>query len=195
MEIPELWHILENDPTRLHWRMHGIGFIKAYVNEEKTLRVNVYNKRFITPNITIHHDHPWHLVSRILSGELTNVRYEREELSGGFVTPNQFYEGTISCANFNGIEGAQHIVYLDERSREVYPAGAAYVQSAAEIHMTEARDGTVTLMERVPCHGSNGTARVYWPVGTDYVNADIHELSEGEIIHAVSVAIKEHWRG
>jgi hypothetical protein len=186
MEIPELWRILESDPLSLRWRRHGIGFIKAYLDEEKTLRVNVYNKRFLTPNITIHHTHPWHLVSRILSGELENTRYERTAYG-----MDRYLEGVIHCANYNGIEGTPRLVKLGVVSVEKLPAGAAYVQSAKEIHKTEAKDGTVTLMERVPYYGGRGTARVYWPEGTEYVNADISELSEGEVIHAVSVAVRE----
>lgn len=185
MQIERLWDILADDPLSLRWRMHGIGFIKAYVDEERTQRVNIYNKRFLTPNITIHHDHPWHLMSRILAGELTNTRYARTAYGNDF-----FWEGVINCANYKGVEGHPRLVKLWEVYTEKLPAGTAYVQSAREIHATEAIDGTVTLMDRIPYHGGDGTARVFWPRDGEYVNADIHELSEGEIIHAVSVALR-----
>lgn len=174
----DLLERIKNDPLSFNWRRHGIGFIKANLGGNQ--RVHVYNKIFLTPNITIHHDHPWHLASCILKGRLFNTRYVRDEEAF-----DRFNEGVINCCDFKGIEGVPTIVGLRTLSEEQYLPGSAYTQADVEIHSTRADDGTVTLVEKIPSDHANGTARVFWPVGSEYVNADITDLSEEEILTAI----------
>lgn len=192
MEPKELIQVLRNDPLSFHWRGHGIGFIKAYTNPDKTERINIYDKRFIVPNITLHHDHPWHLTSRILAGELTNTRYQR--LSTAHIehdsTYETFHEGVINCANFRGIEAAPRMATLVAQKPEIYRPNDTYMQFADEIHATEAIDGTVTLLRRMTPLNGNGTARVFWPLGTEYVDATIHELSTDDVHAAINKALE-----
>jgi hypothetical protein len=177
----ELLTKLKNDPLSFKWRRHGIGFIKAYLNEERTKRVHVFHKRFLTPGITIHHTHPWHLFSEVLKGNLVNTRFRKQGISSC-----RFMEGVISCCDFKGVEGEPVEVGLLSDAPEIYTdTNGYYFQWSDEIHMTEATDGTVTVVTLVPAK-EEGKARVYWPVGSEYVNADISELSEEDILEAVN---------
>lgn len=169
------------DPLTLKWRTHGVGFIKAYLSEN--LRLHIFHKMFLTPGITMHHTHPWNFQSEVLIGELTNLRLEK--IDG---KPN-FNEGTIDCSNFCGIEGEPQPVHLFPAVWETFVPGQIYRQRAYEIHANEAQDGTVTLMER---SAERGTAKVYWPIGTEYIDADIGTPTDAQILQAVETA--NDWR-
>lgn len=191
--VQRVLRILIDEPLSLDWRVHGIGFIKAYVTPDKSTRLNIYNKKFITPGITIHHDHPWHLTSRILAGELTNTRFKRMKTTLDIEASDEyeiFNEGVINCANFRGVEDRPRLAYLASCKPEVYGPGKTYMQFADEIHKTEAVDGTVTLMRRTTALNGNGTARVFWPIGTQYVNADIPDFKKEDAEEAIAKAVE-----
>jgi hypothetical protein len=192
LTLQEVLIRLRDDPLSFQWRRHGIGFIKAYLDEERNHRLNIYHEAFLTPNITIHHDHPWHFISRIICGELVNTKYGKT----GF--GKAYHEGTIYC-NSPGEHRVTNdcpIVVLNATTIDYYNAGDSYAQFAEEIHTTEAKNGTMTLLTRAPLFGGDGTARVYWPIETDYVDADLSDLSSLVIIDAVEEMIenaREHY--
>lgn len=154
-------------PGYYEWKAHGIGFVKAYLDREKTVRLNIWHSGFIVPEITAMHTHPWGLRSQIVAGKLTNYRWDRttSDLGQGFM------EGRINCERFCGIEGQPRRVYLARGDAEVYTPGMTYRQEPHEIHHTEFEDGTITVMTRVPAPETEGTASVFWPQGSDYVDA------------------------
>lgn len=175
-------------PFKLQWRAHGIGFIKAYLDDAKTRRINVYHKMFLTPNISLHHDHPWELRSTIYAGELTNVRYDY--VSPGDENTGELYTmGTLCCHPFDGIGQVVHDVVLRARGEEVYAPYSRYRQLPNEVHATTAIDGTVTVLERGPPSADN-TARIFWPEGTEWVDAT-RELGPGEIVSAAEAAMRQ----
>jgi hypothetical protein len=186
--------VLTTQRGKLKWRAHGIGFIKAYLDEERTQRINIYHDIFKVPNISLHHDHPWELRSTIVAGQLTNTRYEIVERG------SELYRcGIINCANFRGLEGEVGTVALRARGEEVYGPGSRYRQLPDEIHATTAVNGTVTIMERTD-FTPEGTARIFWPDGSEWVDAtralDAGEVaargeSSGEVAHAVRAALIE----
>lgn len=185
MDEKSMIAVLEQ-PGLLEWRAHGIGFIKAYLDEARTLRMNIYNKMFVTPGVTLHHDHPWHLFSTVWAGVLTNIRYER--VTPGALGAELFNEGVINCGDFKGLEAPPTVTALAARLPETYVAGQAYEQRSEEIHATTAIDGTVTVLKRGPV--TDGTARVFWTEGTEWIDAN-HVLKEGEVEQAVAVALRQ----
>lgn len=196
MNRQELIALLRN-PFELDWRAHGIGFIKAYLDAEKTQRINIYHKMFMVPNISVHHDHPWMLRSEILAGELTNKRYDRSYPADEGATC--FMEGVITCNDFRGLEGTPKKVWLHGMRPEVYVAGSRYSQLPEEIHETSAIDGTVTLMTRSN-FTADGTARIFWPANSEWVDAsrglDAGEVGArgerpGEIVQAANAALRQ----
>lgn len=174
-------------PLLLDWRAHGIGFIKAYVDPAKTQRVNIYHQMFVVPGISLHHDHPWKLESHIAAGELTNRRYVRSDPEDEGATC--FMEGQIDCVNFQGMSSWTKKTWLHGMTPEVYTAGMRYEQEPDEIHATTAIDGTVTVMRRSPPVG-DGTARIFWPAGTEWVDAT-RKLRGKEIMEATGLALEK----
>lgn len=173
-------------PMELDWRGHGIGFMKAYLNAERTWRINVYHEMLRVPGISIMHDHPWGLQSHVRAGQLTNMRWHRaNKKSQGAVS---FNEGRINCAKYAGLEGTPQIVSLVKERREIYHASGFYQQNPEEIHETIAINGTVTLLERIPTH-SDGFAHIFWPVGEEYGDAT-RNLSDDEVYAVAASALR-----
>lgn len=181
----ELMDILTN-PFKLYWRAHGIGFMKAYLDDAKRLRINIYHSAFIVPNISLHHDHPWDFCSTIRAGCLTNRMFGRTTMNDGESRP--YMEGVINCADFKGLEGQARSVGLYPLSTHKFGPGVTYSQQAHEIHATTALDGTITILERGD-PSPDGTARIYWPAGTEWVDAS-REITHAEIATACTTAIQ-----
>ncbi len=154
-------------PEYYEWRAHGIGFVKAYLDPEKTVRLNIWHSALITPAITAMHTHPWGLRSQIVAGELRNTRWVRRLEGMG----DPYLEGKINCGQFNGVEGEPTPVWLADQTPEVYTTGMVYRQRPEEIHHTEFEDGTMTVMTRTDAPETEGVASVFWPAGTEYVDA------------------------
>lgn len=171
-------------PLDHEWRAHGIGFMKTYLDPDKSWRLNIYHRMLVNPGISIMHDHPWPLESNIMSGVLYNRRFDREP--NGHGDGEQFHQGIINCAEFNGLEAEPDLVTLYPGPPETYRAGASYSQQPEEIHETVALDGTATVMFRGPV--TDGLARVFWPAGTDWGDAS-RPITTDEILAVANRAL------
>lgn len=162
-----------------HWRAHGIGMLRTYLDEERLFRLNLWHRDMLTPNISTMHTHPWTLHSEVVAGRLTNIRWDRVgELDIGAWA---YVEDRIPCGNVSdpefALKGEARTVYLRPRAPEVILPGKTYSQQPEEIHTTEFVDGTATIMQRDVADGVT-EASVFWPLGDQWgdasrnVNAD-----------------------
>lgn len=158
------------------WTAQGFGFLRLRVNENT--RLHIWNSGLRIPGVSDIHDHAqWSFTSRIMSGQLVNLRFE--ESTGGGIP--RYHRGTIVCGTGGGLP-AQVIAEVDllPSSRpEVYEEGENYFQEASEIHRTFAADGTVTLISQQ--RKETDTARVYWPLGSGWVDAIPRQATLDEI--------------
>lgn len=182
----DLWSFLRH-PLDLDWRAHGIGFIKAYLEPTKTWRLNLYHTTIRNPGISVLHDHPWPLTSYIMAGLLLNRRYDwaGPHTTGGV----PMHEGTINCAQFNGLEGEPRDVRLVGLPVEVYYPGMTYSQQPQEIHETAAHNGTATVI-RMGERRADGIAKVFWPYGSKWGDAS-RGLTREEIKIVAEAAIRQ----
>jgi len=167
---PLVANVLQDEHRK--WTVQGFGFLRTYfgpADAPKRYRLNLWDHRFTVPNVSTIHDHPWSFTSIIVAGKFTNLRYTMRRSVGGLdAKPTHTYT-TIRTGEGGGLEKSpfNHCV-LEPKWREHYGAGDMYTQRADEIHETMFEDGAVTLNERV---GDTEHARVFWPYGTDWVDA------------------------
>ena len=62
---------------------------------------------------------------------------------------------------------------------DAYAEGEDYRQAPAEIHETDAEDGTVTLMHKAPT--GDESARVFWPAGSEWGSAEPRRATADEV--------------
>lgn len=178
--------VLQDD--RREWTAQGFGFLRTYfgpADAPKKFRLNLWNRRFTVPNVSTIHDHPWDLTSLIVAGQLVNMRYCLRDIRSGprpTVGPTHDFT-TIKTGEGGGLEKAPvQYCELDPYPTEVYRPGMSYKQHAEEVHETIFADGTVTLNERI---GDTEHARVFWPYGTDWVDAIPRKATHEEVADTV----------
>lgn len=176
--------VLEN-PHNWDWTVQGFGMLRTYLDSDRKRRLNIWDKRLATPNVSLIHDHPWDFRSFILAGHLMNVRFVDDPLG-------QLFEyAKIQCGPNGGMcpSSAKNTIRLRAYSNEIYRAHETYEQKAEEIHLTDFTDGTVTLNVR-NFRPDTEHARVFWTAGQQWVDAKPRAAADYEVEAVVSNALK-----
>jgi hypothetical protein len=175
------------------WTAQGFGFLRTYfgpADAPKRYRLNLWDHRFTVPNVSTIHDHPWDFSSAIIGGDFFNQRYRMAEFPITAHPPKWDYSfTTIKTGEGGGLEKSPFdACVLMPRALEHYKPGDMYEQEAHEIHETIFADGTVTLNERV---GDTERARVFWPYGTEWVDAMPRMATKTEVADTVLRSLRE----
>lgn len=175
--------ILQN-ADKFEWSLQGMGMLRLYLTP--LVRLHVWDSRYRNDGVSMIHDHlQWSLHSTIIAGELRNRRYTMAN-SG---------EPTHMCGMLKPGYGCYFKdspvpVRLLKAPVEQYRPGQSYRQTPAEIHETDAADGTVTLMRKVAT--DDDSARVFWPVGFEWGSAEPRKATPQEVRDITEYAL-ERW--
>ena len=185
-------HILRAEAHSPHpekWSVQGFGMLRMYIDPEKRYRLNIWDDRLAVPNVSIIHDHPWHFKSWIISGHFRNRRYS---VVSPLTTNSDHYSfATIMTGEGGGpVENPRTLWLGANYGMEHYGPGDTYSQEADEIHASFYRRGTITLNERTPIDRASH-ARVFWPHGTDWVDAMPRAAIVWEIDMVLKTALEE----
>lgn len=189
---PLVRRVLEDPHSE--WTVQGFGFLRTYFgppDAPKKFRLNLWDSDLTIPNVSTIHDHPWDFKSIIIAGSFYNKRYlllSTKEWISGIVEPTHHHV-TIKTGEGGGKRKiTPKICRLKSLPIEHYAPGDTYEQRADEIHETIFEDGTITLNERI---GDTEHARVFWPYGTDWVDAKPRKATQAEVNSAVTYSLKE----
>lgn len=185
-ELKPLQAMLAGLLVRSHqysWTVQGFGMIRTYLDPDKRWRLNIWDDRLGTPDVSVIHDHPWSFTSYVLAGEVKNVRYRVVEGS-----PTHHYQEIVTGEE-GGPKGAIASCCMGFDLPEDYRAGEWYSQKLDEIHHIECVRGTVTLNDRTKPILAH-TARVFWPLGTKWVDAKPRPALQRELDAAVEAAAR-----
>jgi hypothetical protein len=175
-------------PEHSQWTVQGFGFLRTYFgppDEPKRFRLNLWDSKFMVDNVSTIHDHPWHFTSVVVAGALGNQRYVMHDAPRD-ATHDTHHFTTIKTGEGGGMEKSPiSSCVLIPQKVEIYSPGDTYYQTAPDIHETIYKDGTVSLNERVPT-GDGEHARVFWPYGTNWVDAMPRPATDEEVSDAVS---------
>jgi hypothetical protein len=144
-ELVPLVQLILSNALAFEWSLQGMGMLRLHL--PGNYRLHVWDSRYRTPNVSMVHDHlQWGLHSTIVAGRLVNRRYveadDGEPYNFTTLKPGYgcyFKHDPKPCS-------------LKELEPDVYGPGESYSQAPAEIHETDAEDGTVTLMRCLPLH-------------------------------------------
>ena len=166
--------------------------LRCYLDEDKRYRLNIWDPAFAVPYVSIVHDHPWSFTSWIINGVFTNVRYDIDPAplchSPGWGDA-LFDWQVIRTGPGGGPEGGDSgTLHLRARAPERYVTGDTYHQEPSEIHESHFIDGTVTLNDRTRLPDGDH-ARVFWPAGTAWVDAEPRDATPGEVATTVRRAL------
>lgn len=180
--------ILENAQD-FKWTVQGMGFMRLHLAGH--CRLHVWDSRLRVPGVSMIHDHlQWALNSTILSGELVNRIY-REGPDAASGVPYDW--ATIKPGAGCYFKSETQRTYL---SPLLFPErmlpGDIYRQAPDVIHETDAQDGTVTIIRKEPT--PDESARVFWPAGTAWGNAEPRPATPDEV-RLVSERALYRWTG
>lgn len=177
--------ILSN-AAAFEWSLQGMGMLRLHLSND--CRLHVWDSRFRAPGVSMVHDHlQWGLHSTIVAGELRNVRYV--EADDG----EPFMARTLKPGYGYFWKDEAQPVKLRALPIDTYTAGAEYSQLPAEIHETDATDGTVTFMRKTPT--DDESARVFWPAGTEWGSAEPRKATAEEVAEITGYALKRWFGG
>lgn len=165
------------------WTVQGFGMIRTYLDPDKRWRLNIWDDRLGTPDVSTIHDHPWSFTSHVLVGTLLNCRYS---LMNG---PSTHHFQEIVTGEEGGPRGGIQDCCLCVHPGEDYLTGEWYEQKLNEVHETRCVRGTVTLNDRTKPTLAH-TARVFWPVGSEWVDAKPRPATRDEVEAAVEAAAR-----
>lgn len=190
---------------RYEWTLQGFGMLRTYISKE--VRLHVWNSKFMVPNVTTIHDHPWHFESLVIIGSIVNLRYDvvgapfRHPLwASDYVGHDDevrapFIKSKIVC----GAGGNNDAAALLERGERVWLSpqdsmtclpGESYQQRADEIHHTSYVDGTVTLVRREFLPNTEH-AHVFFKESYGWVSAEPRAATADEVTAFVERAMLE----
>lgn len=177
-----------------NWSVQGFGMMRTYFGPPdnlKEFRLNIWDSRLAVPNVSTIHDHPWHFDSIVIAGQFNNQRYDLvADNSVPSFGEREFAYTTIKTGEGGGPEKSPtRYAILTPFMRENYFPGDRYHQDANEIHETLYKDGCVTLNKRTRV-GDGEHARVFWPSGTDWVDAEPRAATPAEIAAITENALK-----
>ena len=166
------------------WTVQGFGMLRTYIDKDKVFRLNVWDQSLKVQGVSTIHDHPWDFMSWIISGVVTNIRYDEGLNAVG--KPHDYM--LIKTGIGGGPRSSAGFVRLMPYETEHYIEGDSYTQVANEIHESQFINGTVTLNRRTK-RGDGEHARVFWPTGEQWIDAMPYEASESVMNRVISHAL------
>jgi hypothetical protein len=145
--------IQHDQPLYGDWSIQGFGLLRLYIR--RIGRLHIWDPALRYPGVTMVHNHSWDLRSTVVSGCLVNRRWTEQPYGERWKRRR-----IVTGYDCRFVDPVDEDVFLIEEPRDVYHAGDVYSQAAKQIHMTDAEDGTITLMERT--EDVNGEADLYW---------------------------------
>jgi hypothetical protein len=192
-------HVLNNCFAH-QWTVQGFGMMRLHL--PGNFRLHLWNSSLRIPGVSDIHDHlQWGLMSTIICGSLVNRIWAENKPSipsadeSSVPIPLYAMRATLKPGVGTYFKDAPVGGTLIGVSETRYFAGDTYAQAPNEIHSTHPEDGTITLMQKFPT--DDESARVYWPMGTDWVSAEPREATRDEIQCVTAVALEQlmrEWR-
>ena len=159
------------------WTIQDVGLLGLRLDEEREYRLHVWApERSVGPPVI--HDHPFDFVSRIVAGELTNVRYVQDATGATYLRdryspPDEVHRTTDTVQ----LVGAS----------ETYRDGDEYAQLAHELHESHQAPGTVTILRRR--FREVGELAVCRPPGVPWVSGLSRPATSDEVRDITSAAL------
>ena len=169
--MKELAQMILMNASAFEWSLQGMGMLRLHMPNDT--RLHVWDSRYRAPGASMIHDHlQWGLHSTIVAGRLTNCRYVEGEGADYMVR-------TLKPGYGYFWKEEAKVTRLFALPPDNYYEGGQYTQRPAEIHETDAMDGTVTFMRKTPT--ADESARVFWPVGTEWGSAEPRRATPEEV--------------
>ena len=164
-------------PTAFPWSLQGFGMFRLYLS--RAVRLHVWSPAHARERVHTIHTHPWHFVSHVVAGRITDRVYDRfVNARGG--AGDDWTEERIVCGQGGGATGERSTCRLGQPVEHTFYAGDTYRRDASDIHESIAVEGTVTIVQRTFLADTEH-ASVFHPVDTEWVSAEPRDARSEEV--------------
>lgn len=171
-------------PFDRNWTLQGFGMLRTYLDEEQVERLHIWDLDAANPDVSTIHDHAWDFTSRIVSGNMGNIRFIR----GAYDGAELFKSAKIRAGEGGGMLSEPELVPICQLKTESYGPEEQYHQLAPELHESLPSAGTVTVIRR-NFHANRDIATVCWRDGA-WVTAEPRPATLQEIEHFIGLALR-----
>lgn len=172
-------------PLRYEWSIQGLGMLRMYLSKE--VRLHIWHLAYRVPGVSDIHDHPWDFESEVVCGWIRDHEYE---LVAGEPTHQM---QVIRCGTGGGVFGEPSPVRLQKVEAPAIgitkATGSVYRHESTAIHRSEPANGTVTIVRRT-FKTDTEHARVFFPLGTEWVSAEPRQATVEEVIAFTGAAMR-----
>lgn len=179
---PHLVFFILRNASLFRWSIRGSGRV-IRLDIDNNVCLHIWKPELAIEGVSIMHDHPWNLTSFVVCGELRNKKYVEIESNR-----KTHVASKINCGFEGGLTGDRRLCSLKLLAEETITAGGIYTQKFNEIHETDAKDGTVTIVYRDYVPGFVPT--VYWPTWSPVIDNQPRVASLEEVLIFVNSATK-----
>src|SRR5579859_497475 len=122
--VKQIIKAILKSPDKLKWSVQGLGMMRTYLSQE--VRLHIWDSALKVPNASPLHDHPWHLDSYIVAGEVRQYRYALQSPPpvNMVYTPetkvDKFRFATILCGEGACTMSEPQDVWLQQQPLETY---------------------------------------------------------------------------
>lgn len=177
------------------WSLQGFGMLRMYLSDDRKYRLHLWSPDHRIPNIwesfSDVHTHPWDFTSKVVFGNLVNMRYSFTVSFAGNYSRRLMVPGEGAHFKDAPVPG-----WLNERKVDLLSMGMQYSQSFDEIHRSMPFPGTVTIIERERGNREDLAYTFYRndipiPLGKDnaWVNAAPRKATEDEIDQIIDLVL------
>lgn len=174
--------------TSYQWSLQGLGMLRLYLSED--VRLHIWDSRFALANASRIHNHPWDFTSRVIVGQLLNLKYVEEPESSPLAADLTHFRQKLLCGPGGGLVDSAEPCRLVLTQAQVFEEGDIYSQNAQEIHDSRpVVDGTVTIVRREFLADADH-AYVYWPTYTGFGSAEPKDASVDVVAQIANAALR-----
>ena len=137
--------ILDN-PFDYVWEIQGFGMLRTYI--DKNTRLQIWLNKYIVPNVTDIHTHPWDFESYIYQGEITNNCYLELFPIIPSIHKGYEYDRCLILTGENAYVKEKTKVSLIDAIAVSYTQGDKYKHDMTIPHRIDFIDGTVTILTK-----------------------------------------------
>jgi hypothetical protein len=171
-------------PYELEWSVQGLGMLRLYLSKE--VRLHVWDSSLKSEDVSVIHTHPWDFSSYVVAGQINNSILAEKDSIYSVSHKKQ----KLHCGVGGGLVGEPENVQLEISSKNTFYEGQSYDEKAEEIHLSQALNGTVTIVER-RFKDDEDHAFVYWEEG-EWGSAEPRKATSLEITRVLSNSL-ERW--
>jgi hypothetical protein len=124
------------------WIYQGVGFLRAYLDDEKVFRLHLWHPDIQVPDVGYIHTHNWDFTSRVVAGQIVNKTFMVR------MDPEGVYYRDSIVPGLGTLVGHPERCTLEPLNQMLYMGGYFYHEKAETVHTIKLVGMCISVIER-----------------------------------------------